>query len=162
MSVSSLDGVGVDPRRIFPDLQGTTREEVLSEVARRLAESGVVRDAEDLTRRLIEREDLGCTALGGGIAIPHCKLKELSEVILAIGRRPGGVDFEAPDGVAVSILFLVLSPAQAPALHLQALARVSRWLKSPGVADSLRRAETRDEILGAIRGEPASTAAAHG
>ncbi len=162
MSASSPVALGVDPRLIFPDLEGRTREEVLAEMAARLAGAGVVRDAGDLSRRLIEREGLGCTALGGGIAIPHCKLKELSDVVLAIGRRPGGVDFEAPDGVAVTILFLVLSPAQTPALHLQALARVSRWLKSPGVAEALRRAETRDEIAEAIRGTPAGASTAHG
>jgi mannitol/fructose-specific phosphotransferase system IIA component (Ntr-type) len=162
LSASSPVTVGVDPRLIFPDLSGRTRDEVLAEIARRLAGAGLVREADDLARRLIEREELGCTALGGGIAIPHCKLKELTDVVLAIGRRPGGVDFGAPDGVPVTVLFLVLSPAQMPAVHLQALARVSRWLKSPGIADALRRAETREEIADAIKGTPAGASSAHG
>jgi len=153
--------VGIDPRLIFPDLSGRTREEVLTDIAGRLAGAGAVRDAEDLSRRLIEREALGCTALGGGIAIPHCKLKELSDVVLAVGRRPGGVDFGAPDGAPVTILLLVLSPAQMPGLHLQALARVSRWLRTPAVADGLRRAQTREDIVEAIRGAPAGASTAH-
>jgi nitrogen PTS system EIIA component len=150
--------VGVDPRLVFPDLTGKTREDVLAEISHHLAEAGVVHDPEDLSRRLIEREGLGCTGLGGGVAIPHCKLKELSDVVVSIARCPHGVDFQAPDGVPVTSLFLVLSPAQAPALHLQALARVSKWLKTPGVAENLRRAATREEMLDVLREAQASFA----
>ena len=152
---------GLDPRLVFPDLEARTREGALREIARKLAEVGVVRDAEDLARRLIEREGLGCTGLGGGIAIPHCKLKDLSHIVLSIARCREPVDFQAPDGKPVTTLFLILSPAQAPALHLQALARVSRWLKSPGTAESLNRARTREEILEAVREAQTSLAAAH-
>jgi len=151
----------LDPRLVFPDLTARSREEALREIARKLAEAGVVSDAEDLARRLIEREGLGCTGLGGGIAIPHCKLKDLPHIVLSIARCREPVDFQAPDGKPVTILFLILSPAQAPALHLQALARVSRWLKTPGTAESLIRAKTREEILEAIREARTSLAAAH-
>jgi len=153
---------GIDPRLVFTSLQARTREEVLREMSRDLAQAGVVRDADDLARRLIEREGLGCTGLGGGIAIPHCKLKDLSDIVVAIGRCAEAIDFQAPDGVPVKILFLILSPAQAPALHLQALARVSRWLKTPGTAENLLRATTREEILEAVREAQASLAPAHG
>jgi PTS system nitrogen regulatory IIA component len=152
---------GLDPERVFPDLSGRTREEVLKDIAARLADAGVVRDGEDLARRLIEREGLGCTGLGGGIAIPHCKLKELCQIVFAIGRCRDPVDFQAPDGIPVSVLLLILSPADAPALHLQALARVSRWLKTPGVAEDLLKATTREEILDAVREGQTRPAAAH-
>jgi nitrogen PTS system EIIA component len=141
----------VDPRLVFTDLHGRTLEEALGEMAHRIEEGGFVSDAEELSRRLLERERLGCTGLGAGIAIPHCKLKELQEVLLVVGVSPEGVDFGAPDGVAVTLIFLILSPAQAPAQHLQALARISRLLRWPGVADSLRQAGSRDEIVQTLR-----------
>ncbi len=146
----------VDSRLVFTDLKATTLEEALSEMARGLAAAGVVRDAQDLARRLLERERLGCTGLGSGIAIPHCKLKDVSRITLAIGSSCGGVDFRAPDGAPVTLIFLILSPADAPALHLQALARISRLLRTPGVADNLRRASTAEQILEAVKEAEAS------
>jgi mannitol/fructose-specific phosphotransferase system IIA component (Ntr-type) len=144
----------VDPRYVFTDLSGPGLEDVLGEIARRLAAAGAIRDAQDLTRRLIERERLGCTSLGGGVAIPHCKSGDVSDVVLAIGRVPAGVDFHCADGLPVTLIFLILSPADHPALHLQALARISRMLRRPGVADGLRRAGTREEILEALKEAP--------
>lgn len=161
MSADSLAS-SLDARLVFPSLESRTREDILVDMARRLSQAGVVHDADDLARRLIEREALGCTGLGAGIAIPHCKLKDLSDVVVSIGRSPQGVDFHAADGVPVTILFLVLSPADAPALHLQALARVSRWLKTPGLAQSLRQARSGEEMVDAIRDSQASPAAVQG
>jgi mannitol/fructose-specific phosphotransferase system IIA component (Ntr-type) len=144
----------VDPRYVFTDLRGPGLEDALGEMARRLAAAGAIRDAQELTHRLVERERLGCTSLGGGVAIPHCKSRDVSDVVLAIGRAPGGVDFCSTDGVPVTLIFLILSPADHPALHLQALARISRMLRRPGVAEGLRRAETREEILEALKEAP--------
>lgn len=141
----------VDPRLIFPNLAPATMEEALQDLARRIAATGVVHDAADLANRLLERERLGCTGLGAGIAIPHCKLKDVGEIVLAIASCPGGVDFHSPDGVPVTLIFLILSPAQMPALHLQALARISRLLKAPGVADALRQAATPEAFAAALR-----------
>ena len=153
---------GLDAERVFPELSGHTRDEVLRDISQRLAQTGAVRDAEELARHLIERERLGCTGVGSGIALPHCKLKNLSGIVVAIGRCPEPVDFLAPDGTFISLLFLILSPADAPALHLQALARVSRWLKTPGVADRLLRATTKEEILDVVREGQAQPQVVHG
>ena len=141
----------VDPRFVFTDLESVTAEGALAEMARGLAAAGVVTDAGELARRLLEREQLGCTGLGSGIAIPHCKWKGLSEIVVAIGSSRSGIAFHSADGIPVTLLFLVLSPAEAPALHLQALARISRLLRAPGVAESLRRASTPGGILEALR-----------
>lgn len=141
----------IDPKLVFTGLEAGSLEEALAELSRRITSAGVVHDAADLTRRLLERERLGCTGLGGGIAIPHCKLKEIDELVLSVASFPRGVDFVAPDGIPVTLVFLILSPAHAPALHLQALARISRLLKGPGVAASLRSASTPDEMVAALR-----------
>ena len=141
----------VDERLVFPELAGTTVEEALAEMSAGLARAGAVRDAGDLARRLVERERLGSTGLGGGIAIPHCKVRDLADVVLAIGVSRAGIDFRAPDGVPVTLVFLVLSPSEAPALHLQALARISRIIRMPGVAESLRTAPTAEAIAGTLK-----------
>jgi len=141
----------VDERRIFPDLAGETVEEVLAEMAAGLARGDVVADGEDTARRLVERERMGSTGLGQGIAIPHCKLKELSGVVLAVGVSHRGIDFLSSDGVPITLVFLVLSPADAPALHLQALARISRVIRVPGIAENLRRKETPAEIAAVLK-----------
>ncbi len=140
----------MDLRLVFTDLEAKTLEQALNEMAHRLAAAAVVRDPADLARRLLERERLGCTGLGSGIAIPHCKLRDVSDIVLAIGTSQSGIDFHAADGVPVSLVFLILSPGEKPALHLQALARISRLLRTPGVAESLRRAATPGEILEAL------------
>jgi mannitol/fructose-specific phosphotransferase system IIA component (Ntr-type) len=141
----------VDEKRIFPDLAGGTVDEILAEMAAGLARAGVVKDGEDVARRLVERERMGSTGLGDGLAIPHCKLKELSQVVLAVGVSCRGIDFLASDGVPVTLVFLVLSPADAPALHLQALARISRVIRLPGIAEDLRRKATAGEIAAVLK-----------
>jgi mannitol/fructose-specific phosphotransferase system IIA component (Ntr-type) len=141
----------VDERRIYPDLAGGTVEEVLAEMAAGLARAGVIGDGEDAASRLVERERMGSTGLGEGLAIPHCKLKELSEVVLAVGVSHRGIDFHSSDAVPVTLVFLVLSPADAPALHLQALARISRVIRMPGIAENLLRKGTPAEIAAVLK-----------
>jgi PTS system nitrogen regulatory IIA component len=141
----------VDPRLVFTGFVPASMEEALVEMSARIVALGVTSNADELSRRLLDRERLGCTSLGAGIAIPHCKVKDLADLVLAIASCPQGVDFHAPDGVPVTLIFLILSPAQAPALHLQALARISRLLKTPGVADALRSAPNADQLVSALR-----------
>jgi nitrogen PTS system EIIA component len=141
----------VDERLIFPQLAGTTIEDALSEMAAALEKAGVVRNGAEVTRRLLERERIGSTGLGAGLAIPHCKLRELADVVVAVGVSRIGIDFHAADGIPVTLVFLVLSPADAPGLHLQALARISRIIRMPGVADSVRRALSAESIAEALR-----------
>jgi len=159
-SVSSLVQGLVDARLIFPDLRERTLEGALSELSRDVAAAGVVRDPEALAARLVRREKDGCTGLGGGVAIPHCRTRDIGDVVLAIGVSREGVDFGAPDGLPVTVFFLLLSPMDAPALHLQSLARVSRLVRTPGLIDALRAATSADEIAEALRAAegPASRA----
>lgn len=117
------------PELIFPDLLPQDRDAVLRELAGRIAGQGLVRDPEDLFHKLREREQLGSTGIGSGVAIPHCKLPGLSHGVVAIGMVPGGVEFGAADGQPVRLLFVVLSPSASPAEHLQVLATISRWIK---------------------------------
>lgn len=138
MRLSSL----TRPDLIFPELPAADRSQVLHALAERIAERGVVPSAADLYEKLWEREQLGSTGIGGGIAIPHCKLKGLARGVVAIGLTPEGIGFGAVDGRPVSLFFLVISPSESPAEHLQILAALSRWIKADQHADRIR--ELRD------------------
>ncbi len=146
----------VDARLIFADLPGSSREDILRELSARIGALGLVPDSSVLVARLIDREKLGCTGLGNGIAIPHCKLPDLSDVRIALATTAVPVDYGAADRVPVRVLFLVASPVDAPAAHLQALARISRLLRSPGVADALRSAHSVGHLLEILSGAEAS------
>ena len=140
-----------DPHLIFPGLAATDATGVLHEIAGRLAEAGVVADPEALFQRLWEREQLGSTAIGRSIAIPHCKLDGLEHVVLAVGLAPGGVDFGAADAQPVRLFFVVVSPSRSPAEHLQSLAAISRWVKSDGRVERLLGLRDPGEVLDLLR-----------
>jgi PTS system nitrogen regulatory IIA component len=120
------------PELIFPDLPAADRQEVLRALAGRVAAGGLVKSADALFQQLWDREQLGSTGIGGGIAIPHCKLAGLKHGVVAVGIVPQGVDFGAVDGLPVRVFFLVVSPDGAPGQHLQTLAAISRWVKTGG------------------------------
>ncbi|HEV8582040.1 MAG TPA: PTS sugar transporter subunit IIA [Thermoanaerobaculia bacterium] len=125
------------PELIFSDLPAADRSEVLRTFAERVAGEGLVRNGAELFQRLWEREQLGSTGIGSGIAIPHCKLAGMTHGIVAVGMVPGGVDFGASDGRPVKVLFLVVSPSGSPAEHLQVLAAISRWLRADHHAERI-------------------------
>ena len=127
----------IRPDLVFPDLPAADKAEALRSLAERGAGQGVAPDTEKLYRKLLEREQLGSTGIGGGVAIPHCKLEGLSKGVVAVGIVPEGVDFGAVDGLPVRLFFLVASPAQSPAEHLQILATISRWIKGGRRAEAI-------------------------
>jgi PTS system nitrogen regulatory IIA component len=127
----------VRPELIFSDLPEGDRKQVLRSFSERIAGLGLVQNAEQLYRQLWEREQLGSTGIGSGIAIPHCKIAGLRSGIVALGLVPQGVDFGAADGKPVRLFFLVISPDHSPAEHLQILAAISRWIKADQHAERL-------------------------
>jgi nitrogen PTS system EIIA component len=127
----------IRPQLIFADLPATDRSGVLRAFADRVAAQGLVKSGDDLYQKLWEREQLGSTGIGLGLAIPHCKLPGLLQGIVAVALVPAGVDFGAADGRPVHVLFLVISPSGAPAEHLQILATISRWIRANAHAEKL-------------------------
>ena len=114
---------------IVAELNATDKKGVLSELTASLAEASGVKQ-EELLRVLLERERLGSTGIGGGIAIPHGKLKPLQSLLMGFGRSRKGVDFDAMDGKPTHIFFLLLAPEDSTGGHLKMLARISRLLKN--------------------------------
>jgi PTS system nitrogen regulatory IIA component len=138
---------------IVPDLRGTSKVEVLEELAEALRREhpGIPKDR--LVEVLLERERLGSTAIGEGIAIPHGKLPNLPHVVGAFGRSVAGVDFASLDGGPTHLFFLLVAPEDSSGAHLKALARVSRLLRDPAFRGRLLKAETAADLYRAIREE---------
>jgi PTS system nitrogen regulatory IIA component len=114
-------------------------------------------NAGELLKALLEREKLGSTGIGNGIAIPHGKLAGLSDIILVFARSTAGVPFEAIDGKPIHLIFLLVAPANSTGGHLKALARLSRLLKNDSFRKTLLTAATAQDILRAIADEDNQT-----
>jgi PTS system nitrogen regulatory IIA component len=155
--VPSLESL-ISTDLIFPDLQAGDAAEALSELAAKVAASGRIKPGEPLLDRLRERERLGSTAIGAGVAIPHCKLDGLTKVVVAVGVSRRGVDFGAADGAPVRLFFLVASPSRSPGEHLQCLAAISKWVKGASGQSAPERVRAMaalgdaEAIAAAIRG----------
>jgi nitrogen PTS system EIIA component len=141
------------PEMVLPELKGSTKDQVLKELAQGLAAKYPGIKLEDLIAVLSERERLGSTAIGDGIAIPHGKLRGANKIIGAFGRHREGVDFESLDGNPTHIFFVLVAPEDSASLHLKALARVSRLLKDDAFRARLTEAADSAEIYRLIKEE---------
>jgi PTS system nitrogen regulatory IIA component len=147
----------VAPNAIVPALKVNSKKQALLELAGKAAElSG--QSERTILEILQQREKLGSTGVGNGIAIPHGKLPKLNKLFGLFARLERPVDFEALDGQPVDLVFLLLAPEGAGADHLKALARVARLLRDPDIARKLR--ESRDaEALYSVLALSAASAA---
>ena len=152
MNLGSL----VRPDLVFPNLESSDGLEILRTLARKVFEAGAVKDSEALYEKLLEREEIGSTAMGVGVAIPHCKLAGLKKVILAVGLVPGGVDLDAPDEKAVHLFFVVISPPDSSTEHLKCLAMISKWIRQTGNVERLSSIESKEEICRCLESEEGS------
>jgi PTS system nitrogen regulatory IIA component len=143
---------------IIPALKVTSKKQVLAELASKAADlSG--QNERTILEILQQREKLGSTGVGNGIAIPHGKLPKLGKLFGLFARLERPVDFEALDGQPVDLIFLLLAPEAAGADHLKALARVARLLRDPEVARKLRDSRDADALY-AVLAMPAASSAA--
>jgi PTS system nitrogen regulatory IIA component len=138
---------------IVPDLKGRSKKQVLDELIDALLQEKPELDRERLMAVLLERERLGSTGIGDGIAIPHGKMKDLSQLLLVFGKSTEGVDFESMDGKPVHLFFLLVAPENCTGTHLRALARIARLLKNAPVRKRLVTAQAQDEIYAVIQQE---------
>jgi PTS system nitrogen regulatory IIA component len=148
----------VAPAAIIPALKVNGKKQALQELAVRAAElTGQSERA--ILEILLQREKLGSTGVGNGIAIPHGKLPKLGRLFGLFARLDRPIDFEALDGQPVDLIFLILAPEAAGADHLKALARVARLLRDPEIARKLRESGDADAIY-AVLAMPAASSAA--
>ncbi|MGD9006022.1 MAG: PTS sugar transporter subunit IIA, partial [Desulfobacterales bacterium] len=139
-------------KAILDDLKSKNKKGILEELVVPLAHSTGL-NSEDLVRVLMERERLGSTGIGGGIGIPHGKIKDLDSLVLGFGLSRKGVDFESIDGEPTHIFFILITPEDSTGLHLKLLARISRILKNDHFKERLMNAADRDDIFDIIKQE---------
>ncbi len=139
------------PEDIIPELAASTKIEVLEELASVLAAHHDGVDGKLLLDKILEREKLGSTGIGDGIAIPHAKLKSIGNIMVLFGRSARGVNFNALDGKPVHIFFLLVARDENFGAHLKLLARISRILKNPSFRSHLLEARDTESIYQLIR-----------
>ncbi len=135
---------------ILVGLESHDKKGVIEELVTPVAHIAGV-DHENLVRVLMERERLGSTGIGGGIGIPHGKLKSINSLVLGFGLSRKGVDFESIDGRPVYIFFLLVTPENSTGAHLKLLAQISKILKNEPFKQRLLNAADSDEIISIIQ-----------
>jgi PTS system nitrogen regulatory IIA component len=156
MSMTLTDLVA--PNAILPALKVNNKKKVIQELAARAA-ALTGQNERAILEILLQREKLGSTAVGNGVAIPHGKLPKLGRLFGLFARLEKPVDFEALDAQPVDLVFLLLAPEAAGADHLKALARVARLLRDPEIARKLRESRDADALYAVLSMPPASSAA---
>ncbi len=142
------------PGAVVDDLGGPAAEPALAALCRPLAALHRM-DAQRLLDTLLERERLGSTGIGEGIAIPHGKVPGLPALMACFGRAPKGIDFRAIDGKPTYLFFALFAPENSAGVHLKALARVSRIFKGAAFRQSILDAKDAAEIYRLIETEDA-------
>ncbi|MBU3948727.1 MAG: PTS sugar transporter subunit IIA [Proteobacteria bacterium] len=135
---------------INTELKSTDKKGVIEELIDSISRI-TGKDSEELVNVIMERERLGSTGIGGGIGIPHGKLKNLESLILGFGLSRKGVDFESMDGRPTHLFFLILTPENSTGLHLKLLSRISRILKNESFKKKLLKATDNNEVYSIIR-----------
>jgi mannitol/fructose-specific phosphotransferase system IIA component (Ntr-type) len=143
----------IQPECISPNLRSLDKYEAFEEMTRPLISSGQLDEIHhnDLTQAIRDRERIMCTALGGGIAIPHAYLPDAAENRILVGRSPDGLDFQAPDGEPVYLVFLLVGPKRNQTEHLQIIAHIARMLHDEEFVRELREAANPESMIRAIR-----------
>jgi PTS system nitrogen regulatory IIA component len=148
----------ISPEAVMPSLRAKTKKQLLQELAARAARVTGLQERY-VFDTLLQRERLGSTGLGEGIAIPHGKFAGLKRIVGIFARLAEPVDFEAIDGEPVDIVFLLLAPEGAGADHLKALARISRLLREGHAVDKLRASKDASALYAVLTAEATPHAA---
>jgi nitrogen PTS system EIIA component len=131
---------------VLGELTVTNKHDVLAELTGVFAKGGIKINPEAMVAVLLEREKLGSTGIGGGIAIPHGKIGGIEEMLVSFGRSREGISFDAMDGKPVHLFFLLMAPENSVGLHLKALAKISRMLKDATLRENLLKAQTQEDL----------------
>ncbi len=140
----------IEKNSIVPELKANDKAGVLEELAQVISDHVPSIEKEALVKVLVERERLGTTGIGDGVAIPHGKLKGIGRPIISFGRSKVGIDFESIDSLPVYLFFLLVATDNSSGIHLQVLAKIPRILKSNTFRKKLMETTTREELYQTI------------
>jgi len=138
------------PEATLFELKSKDKMSVITEMVEALAQLKKIKDAPEIVDALMQREKLGSTGIGQGVAIPHCRCDSVKQQIAMLAISHGGVDFEALDGKPVNMFFMLLCPGQSTGEHLQAMAKASKLFKDKYFRQSLLEAKTSADIVAII------------
>lgn len=136
----------IDEDTLLPELKAKDKKEVLEELVDALVRREPSIDKKALVKVLLERERLGSTGIGDGVAIPHGKFHGISHPIITLGRSRKGIDFESMDGEPAFLFFLLVAPENSASIHLKALARIAKILKNSSFRKVLMEAAGKREL----------------
>ena len=148
----------LSPEAIAPALRAKSKKQALHDIAQHAARL-VGRDEREIFDTLLQRERLGSTGIGEGIAIPHGKLPNLDKLFGLFARLEKPIDFDSIDGEPVDMLFLLLAPEGAGADHLKALARIARLMREPGIHERIRAARVAGALYAVLTDDATPRAA---
>lgn len=140
----------IEPENVYLDLPATDVESALRAVADSLSKR-LGLESEEVVESLLERERLGSTSIGGGFAIPHSKIQGLHKIAIALARFANPVAFSVDGSDEVAFVFVVLSPPDQPAAHLQVLSQIARILKRDDLRSGLMSVESRERLTEVVR-----------
>ena len=135
---------------VVADIRGKTKREIITELVEALAKARLVKDIEPVVNVVMDREKLGSTGIGNGVAVPHGKLKNINNIMCAFGRSQNGVDFDAVDRAPVHIFFLVLAPEDSASLHLKVLSRITKILRDQSLRKKIIKLTNVHELYTSI------------
>ena len=145
----------IRPDCFIPTLTETTREAALKRIVGAIAAAGIITRQQEVLAKLTERESIQSTAVGSGIAIPHCFTEEVKDLIIVVARAPAGIAFDSFDGQPTRVVFLLMGNRQEHGLHLKALARIARLIKSTQFIEKIIASETVEDMVRAFDEEEA-------
>ncbi len=143
----------LDPSTIDFSLNGSSKEGVIAELVAILKRAGKIEDQAALTGTLLEREGLGSTGIGHGVAIPHGRSREVTRTVIAIGRTTGQVDFDAIDGKPTRLFFLLVAPDSGSNDHLFTLAKIARLIKDAKIREQLMTVDSPEAVIELIQSQ---------
>jgi PTS system nitrogen regulatory IIA component len=139
-----------DEDYILPEVKAKDKKGVLEELVDALVRREPSIDKKTLVKVLLERERLGSTGIGDGVAIPHGKFHGITQPIISFGRSRKGLDFESMDGEPVFLFFLLVAPENSASIHLKALAKIAKILKNSAFRKALMEAPSKKELYRTI------------
>jgi PTS system nitrogen regulatory IIA component len=143
----------LSPESIIADLKATDKKSAIVELVEILKSAGKVKKSDEIIEVVLEREKLGSTGIGQGVAIPHGKTDAISEQSGVLGISKKGIEFNSLDGELVNIIFLLVGPVEVAGQHLKALSRISRLFKDKFLRQAIKDAASVEDIIKIIQQE---------